>query len=109
MTIPLPLPTDGALAALPGRAPVALSNENVNFASQGQDSDAACTGTFTAPTAPPGKVCVYLAFTPVGIDLPRSVGVTTVLADRAFGILLFAEDDDDQPVSIVASWAYTAP
>src|SRR3954471_4295999 len=46
---------------LPGMAPADLSNGTVNFAAGGADADPACSGTATAPTAPAGKVCLYLS------------------------------------------------
>lgn len=49
---------------LPGFAPTNLANGTVNFAPDGfagsTDDDAACTGAYDHPTAPPGKVCIYL-------------------------------------------------
>lgn len=49
---------------LPARARNPLSPENVNFAPDSYaattDDDPSCTGNYILPTAPPGKVCLYL-------------------------------------------------
>ena len=48
---------------LPGPAPTELANGSVNFApsADAADADAACAGTAVAPSAPAGKVCLYLS------------------------------------------------
>ena len=50
---------------LPGLAPSDLTDATVNFANAAgvTDADATCTGTTLAPTAPAGKVCLYLSAT----------------------------------------------
>ncbi len=40
-------------------APVGLTGPDVNTGGFGGDVDPECTGTASAPTAPPGKVCIY--------------------------------------------------
>ena len=50
---------------LPGVAPAPLTDATVNFASSTGgnviDGDDACQGDVGAPTAPSGKVCIYIA------------------------------------------------
>ena len=99
------------LVELPGRAPVALSVLNVNFAPSivASDGDATCTGTATAPTAPAGKVCIYI----VGAsNLDGAMGTTgfSQFQDRHFRIVFFTNTavvGDD--MFLQYTWAYTAP
>lgn len=96
--------------SLPARAPVALTSANVNFAPDGRtatsDDDAACTGSSTAPTAPAGKVCIYIqtlsnVVSAVGDgspNLPTSVFRIRVITGTV------ATD-----TYLLYTWAYTAP
>lgn len=104
------LASDRFGVALPGRAPVALTSATVNFASDASastvDDDATCTGTTTAPTAPAGKVCIYL--TNAGNASGMAGLANASLPTRGFYISLL-------PIStgadtfVYATWAYTAP
>ena len=96
--------------SLPGKAPVALTSANVNFATDAlaetTDDDATCTGTAAAPTAPAGKVCLYI----YSSTLP---GVTSLqgfqannLGNQAFYVSWTAAGGTD---SVFLTWAYTAP
>jgi hypothetical protein len=98
--------------SLPAPAPVALTDANVNFsnadAALAGDEDVACTGTVAAPTAPSGKVCLYIsntasvaANTADGTALPGSGGSRFGFAFNATGSGASAE--------IYGVWAYTAP
>jgi hypothetical protein len=98
--------SDRISVSLPGVAPVALTNATVNFASGGGDNDATCTGTTTAPTAPPGKVCIYLAAASGITFMSGSIGN---LPTRAFRIGFDPAGVDNADMFLVASWAYTAP
>jgi hypothetical protein len=105
---------------LPARAPLDLADETVNFAPDSSDrtgdDDATCTGTPKAPTAPPGKVCLYLdygmpEFPSVGLD---DIAVGSLegffnggLDDTGFYLSWF--QDTDATVTLYISWAYTAP
>jgi hypothetical protein len=100
--------SDGVAINLPGIAPVALTDETVNFASGAGDNDATCTGTPTNPTAPAGKVCIYLDSS-AGIDVASLEGYEgNVLPARAFTIY-WTPDGTDLDEFVSASWAYTAP
>jgi len=92
---------------LPGVAPVALTTATVNFASLANDNDATCTGTFAAPTAPPGKVCLYLQSSGSGVtDFDGRAGT---LATRHFVVSFKPAGPAGQDMVFLATWAYTAP
>lgn len=91
---------------LPGVAPVPLANDTVNFASNASDNDPTCTGTADAPTAPPGKVCIY----PDGIlGISSLEGDVGRLETRHFRIAFVPAGVPDGDMLIYATWAYTAP
>ncbi|WP_232679027.1 hypothetical protein [Nocardioides sp. R-C-SC26] len=98
---------------LPGQAPSPLSSANVNFAPDGFpatiDDDPTCTGTFDAPTAPAGKVCLYLAnLTNLGaFAIAGDTWAAPSARSRAFYFTALASDDS--PWSYYGVWAYTAP
>jgi hypothetical protein len=102
--------TDSVLVDLPGVAPVALTDATVNFARSASDNDATCTGTVAAPTAPPGKVCIYLSNSSAGTPASSISGVSATLATRGF-VVLFAATSSGPNVDqfLTATWAYTAP
>lgn len=101
---------DRAGVTLPGVAPVPLTSNNVNFASGASDNDASCTGSLTAPTAPPGKVCIYLSSVSTGVPASSISGATLNLPSRAFYVQLSATTSGDNvDVYLYATWAYTAP
>jgi len=94
--------------ALPGRAPVPLADNTVNFASDGAaiDDDTTCTGTAAAPTAPPGKVCLYR--TAISSNTVNLEGLALLhVAGSGFRIYWAANAAGDTYVHV--SWAYTAP
>jgi hypothetical protein len=102
--------SDRVGVTLPGAAPVALTDANVNVANAGAgDADATCTGTATAPTAPPGKVCIYVA-SRNRVTLSTISGLAGVLTTRAFW-LGFTPDTSigGADALLYATWAYTAP
>jgi hypothetical protein len=94
---------------LPFRAPVALSAATVNFTTSGlaSDDDPTCAGTAETPTAPAGKVCIYVdhgSSTPGALEglaagLPGPSAVGFVIASQA-------PLDNGQASG---TWAYTAP
>ncbi len=96
---------------LPARAPQPLSNVDVNFSpgAVGGDDDAACTGTANAPSAPPGKVCIY-------VDISNRVdggsgynALNSRFNDRFFTVKWNTDGTAGQDVYLRFSWAYTAP
>jgi hypothetical protein len=93
---------------LPGSAPADLSNETVNFAAGGADADPSCSGTATAPTAPAGKVCLYLssaAGTGTAVDGQAIPG----LAGSRSGFVVHATNATLGETGAFGTWAYTAP
>lgn len=101
--------TDSYWVPLPGRAPVPLDDGSVNFApgnAQVTDSDFLCNGTVAAPTAPPGRVCIYTI---------SSAGMTTIngrvtsVADRGFFVSFRPVVNGGVDMYINFAWAYTAP
>jgi hypothetical protein len=93
----------------PFPAPVALTDGNVNFApnAAATDDDPACTGDDDSPSAPPGKVCIY-------------IGGGVVSADGFSGGSLFGGPELNRNGFFIVSqdaatprgfgsWAYTAP
>jgi hypothetical protein len=101
--------SDRIAVALPGTAPVALTNATVNFASSSpgaSDGDATCTGTLTAPTAPPGKVCLYISVSDGTTGFSGQVGN---LPTRGFRVGLTPAGVADAELNFIATWAYTAP
>lgn len=103
------VPSDRITVNLPGVAPVALTDATVNFApgSAVSDADATCTGSFDAPSAPPGKVCLYGGT----VESVETIsGLAGRLATRAFHVryhpVLTAAGSD---MILWFTWAYTAP
>lgn len=95
----------------PGRAPLPLTSDKVNFNLPGitGDGDPQCTGTVLAPTAPAGKVCIYL-------ESYGGMAANTLegyagwpLADAGFFVSFYPNGADDVDQYVFASWAYTAP
>ncbi len=95
----------------PGRAPMALVDTMVNFNQPGVtgDGDPQCNGAAFAPTAPAGKVCIYLVSSG-GMATNQLFGnVGYPLADAGFELAFFPNGTDDVDQYVYASWAYTAP
>ena len=102
------------------RAPKALTNDDVNFDDTGISADAAansqessgCTGGIGIPTAPPGKVCIYLFHESVDNNsaYAQALGSGTGF-DQADdkGFLVFGEGAVSGAPGLAGSWAYTAP
>jgi hypothetical protein len=94
---------------LPGLAPADLIDETVNFASATGpiDVDLSCSGTPNAPTAPAGKVCLYLTAlqtpdtTVEGTAIPQLVGSRSGFVVHAASLT--------SATGAFGTWAYTAP
>jgi hypothetical protein len=92
--------------SFPVPAPEILEDSDVSFAPGGDgEDDEACTGTSTAPTAPPGKVCLYTA---------GQSGNGALSGDGSgnnFGFIYTISSNGGNPdfVGVRGSWAYTAP
>ncbi len=98
----------GYTTSLPAGAPVSLTDTTINF-SAGEalatDADPACTGSLANPTAPAGKVCIYLAgaINATGLFGSR----LSFLSNKAFEVIWTTIGTGAGVVQY--SWAYTAP
>jgi hypothetical protein len=101
----------------PVPAPAGLTDAQVSFPvgttdAGPSDQDATCTGSADVPTAPAGKVCVY-------VD-SLSANVTTLIASQldgenteqsklGFGVQMAATGAADGTATARGTWAFTAP
>jgi hypothetical protein len=101
---------DSVGADLPGIASTPLTALTVNFgaADGALDSDPECTGTLDVPTAPPGKVCIYLGQIG-GINLGTLNGRIANLPTRSFIATWNPLGIGNTDEFVFATWAYTAP
>lgn len=93
-------------------APANLSDEQVNFASGlASDNDATCTGSTGAPTAPPGKVCLYVDdFTGLsGSVSGLSINPGSTASRLGFAFTGTGNNADPSRMILQGTWAYTAP
>lgn len=111
----------GVIVSLPAPAASPLSDAEVAIDVSGwvsgdvgqvqpttSDTDPGCTGTPAEPTAPTGKVCVYVA----GGDNAQDVNGYSVLPGTGaspFGFKLAWTNTGPGDTFIDAVWAYTAP
>lgn len=99
---------------LPALPSATFDMHDVNFApdaySETVDDDPSCTGTYLAPTAPAGKICVYLEGG-AGITNAQAVGWAQP-QDRARGQFYVQWYDNvaaGAGATLWGNWAYTAP
>jgi len=97
----------------PGKATPPITNSNlVNFAPEmfatTIDTDVTCTGTTAAPTAPPGKVCIYL-WSSGGLDDGATGEANFVNGRDGFYVQVQAFGAAGTNMWVFFSWAYTAP
>lgn len=102
------------VVSLPLPAPRPLADEDVNFAERENnialgDGDPACTGTIREPTAPPGKVCLYASVLSASEDSLRGEALTFFAGNRHGFRVVGAAGGRPGVVSILGTWAYTAP
>jgi hypothetical protein len=94
---------------LPARATAALTTAQINFSADGTaattDDDATCTGTAAAPTAPAGKLCMYLYLQSGSSGLNGFQAQN--LGDQAFYIVWNVSAAGAAQMAF--TWAYTAP
>ena len=94
---------------LPGPAPADLSDATVNFANAGAaDADPACSGTAAAPTAPAGKVCLYLSSAAGAGTIVDGQAIPGLAGSRS-GFVVHAANTTLGEVGAFGTWAYTAP
>jgi hypothetical protein len=93
--------------AFPARAPVATISSN--FAADGSaitsDDDATCTGSYSAPTAPPGQVCGYLGISSNVSDLH----LDNLSPGQDKGFIVRVQTMVAGETLLGMTWAYTAP
>jgi hypothetical protein len=96
---------------LPGLAPADLSDETVNFGPGVGEGDPSCTGSANAPTAPAGKVCLYLTSIQGGTAPTVDGQAIPLLLGSRGGFVVHAAGDPISSSSAGAfgAWAYTAP
>ncbi|HWL42557.1 MAG TPA: hypothetical protein VNQ73_06400 [Ilumatobacter sp.] len=90
-------------------APVALTVADFGFAPgfTGAPVNPGCTGTLAAPTAPAGKVCIYM--NPTSAPLPYQAAPAADAPTETF-VVIWPPHQPPQPAQPVTfAWAYTAP
>ena len=94
----------------PGTATGDLGNDLVNFApgAGAGDADAACGGSAAAPSAPAGKVCLYLSAS-AGVDTVVDGEVVPGLPGSRLGFAVHAVSPTTGVTGVYGTWAYTAP
>jgi hypothetical protein len=97
----------GYSVMFPGRAPAPLTSDDVSFgAGTGSpDDDPECTGTTSAPTAPPGKVCIY----PYGQANVQDFDGSSLQQLPDHGFYLGWTSTASGDLFLWTTWAYTAP
>lgn len=93
-----------------GRAPIALGDIDVNFAPFAGvvDGDATCTGSAAAPTAPAGKVCLYVGAV---LRVDGLIGYSGPLGFESRGFRVSGSSNGalGEDMFVGFAWAYTAP
>ncbi|HEY1539050.1 MAG TPA: hypothetical protein VGF63_06610 [Solirubrobacteraceae bacterium] len=106
-----------ARVGFPIPAPVGLTNANVSFPASttnvlAGDQDAACAGTVDLPTAPAGKVCVYVdqqSANVTDMSAQQVDGESTNQSKLGFAVQVTATGGANDNVTARGTWAYTAP
>ena len=94
----------------PARRRPTWATATVNFGPgpSAADADAACTGSAAAPSAPAGKVCLYLAGA-AGADTVVDGQAIPGLAGSRLGFVVHAVSATTSVTGLFGTWAYTAP
>ncbi len=95
---------------LPGLATTDLTDGTVNFGAGAgaADADPACTGSAAAPTAPGGRVCLYLSATQ-GAGTSVDGAAIPLLPGSRSGFVVHAATAGGASTGVFGVWAYTAP
>lgn len=101
------------LPALPSQPLIGLDAVNFGAGTGVADADPACTGSFEAPTAPAGKVCIY----PLYLSNLGPISAGAYAADVSFqrlGVFYLSWTDAYEAATgfnagFAITWAYTAP
>ena len=95
---------------LPALAAAPLTSDIVNFAPAPDvaDGDSACRGTLGRPTAPPGRVCLYIG--QHSDDLQQIEGRDTPMAGLRDGFdVAWYDSGANLDNYVFGTWAYTTP
>lgn len=105
--------------SFPLRAPQNLSDTDVQFgaatAAPVGDADPACTGSVANPTAPAGKVCIYVEeatrsnTTLTGFKLRAASGTSNAADSYGFEVRMVDGGTVPGTMRAEGTWAYTAP
>jgi hypothetical protein len=93
---------------LPIPAPEPLGSLDVTVDDGGLDDTGVCHGTYAAPTAPAGTVCIYPETTGA-LNAGQARGKVPGDQLTPYGFIVQAVSADDGPIVYEGSWAYTAP
>jgi hypothetical protein len=98
------------VVSLPGSAPSDLINETINFGpnASATDGDAGCAGNAAAPTAPAGKVCLYLTSAPGPGTTVEGLAIPGYVGSRV-GFVVHATTAAGATTGAFGTWAYTSP
>jgi hypothetical protein len=91
-------------------APTDLTDATVNFAPTpaATDADPSCAGNVAAPTAPAGKVCLYIAAAAGTGTTVEGLAIPALPGSRA-GFVVHAVNATAAATGVFGVWAYTAP
>lgn len=110
----------GAVVSLPIPAANGLSDRDVfvnvagwkndggQTAPTTTDTDPGCNGSPANPTAPPGKVCIYVSVADNAFNL-GGCSIVQGAAASPYGFMLRWESQKDGDTLAHGTWAYTAP
>ena len=102
------------LVAFPAPAPVAVPDANAKFGTLVDDDEsAACTGNSRVPSAPAGRLCLYvmnvLNTSPGSLRVFAGVSGNSTGPDNAIGFFVRSESAAAGDFTTRGTWAYTAP
>lgn len=104
------------VVTFPAPAPADLASDQVNFKPDvgiidfAGDDDPSCTGSVDAPTAPAGKVCIYVNFVEPGSAGGGARGFSLGSGGRGRqGFEVRMTENTASKAGFTGSWAYTAP
>ncbi|HEU0025278.1 MAG TPA: hypothetical protein VFQ12_11630 [Thermoleophilaceae bacterium] len=92
-------------------APAAITAANINFgpSAAAADDDATCNGSYASPSAPAGKVCIYVSTIVSNVNGLAGFQATNTDAENLFGFSIRGTSIAAGDVDARGSWAYTAP
>ena len=114
---PLPVPITDATAQFSTNSFVGGTSPTVAAATTDADEDPDCSGTLAAPTAPAGKLCLYVRDARISNVTNGTLHVQGPASDddpgaaaRTLGFeVSFTANENTMPVRVEGVWVYTAP